>query len=163
MGDSLFKPPLTFLHLPYSQDFRAADIAVLGLPFDCGLDPTRFGPRLGPNAIRLASALTSQLLDDADPSPLTRKVIDAGDVNVSLGNIHQTFARIQAAMEQVLGGHCRPLTLGGDGAVSLPQDAGHRQAPSRRGGAALRCAHGYLASEEQRSLRQHHPVYPRRQ
>ena len=121
MGDSLFKPPLTFLHLPYSQDFRAADIAVLGLPFDCGLDPTRFGPRLGPNAIRLASALTSQLLDDADPSPLTRKVIDAGDVNVSLGNIHQTFARIQAAMEQVLGGHCRPLTLGGDGAVSLPQ------------------------------------------
>ena len=121
MTGSLFRPPLTFLHLPYSQDFASAEIAILGLPFDCGIDPTRFGARLGPNAIRLASALTSQLLDDADPSPLTRNVIDAGDVNLSLQNIHQAFEQIEAAMHQVLAGNCRPITLGGDGAVSLPQ------------------------------------------
>lgn len=121
MSDSLFKPPLTFLHLPYSQAFERADIAIVGLPFDCGVDPTRFGPRLGPNAIRLASGLTSQLLQDADPTPLSRDIIDAGDVNLSLKNIHQAFERIEAAMEQVLAGRCRPVTLGGDGAVSLPQ------------------------------------------
>ena len=121
MSDSLFRPPLTFLHLPYSQDFASAEIAVLGLPFDCGIDPTRFGARLGPNAIRLASGLTSQLLGDADPSPLARNIIDAGDVNLSLKSIDHAFEQIEAAMTQVLDGQCRPLTLGGDGAVSLPQ------------------------------------------
>jgi len=121
MNDSLFRPPLTFLHLPYSHDFDNAELAILGLPFDCGIDPSRFGARLGPNAIRLASALTSQLLADATPSPMSRNIIDAGDVNLSLKNIHHAFERIEAAMHRVLGGNCRPVTLGGDGAISLPQ------------------------------------------
>ena len=120
--DSLFAPPLTYLGLPLSQDFAAADVAILGVPFDCGRDPTRFGPRLGPGAIRQASVLTSQLIQDADPSPLAgRRIVDAGDVNLTCGDIHAAFDRIEAAMRAIVEDDCRPLTLGGDGAVSLPQ------------------------------------------
>lgn len=122
MPEPLFLPPLTFLRLPLSQDFAAADVAVLGVPFDCGLDPTRFGPRLGPEAVRRASTLTAQLLADADPSPLAnRRVVDAGNVNLPLGDIHAAFEAIEAAMREILRHACTPVTIGGDGAVSLPQ------------------------------------------
>ena len=120
MTECLFEPPLTLLGLPYSQSFHESRAAVLGIPFDCGIDPTRFGPRLGPNAIRQASVLTAALLDDADVSPLDG-VVDAGNVRLRLDDIHGAFNAIEAAMLEVLGADCVPLTLGGDGAVSLPQ------------------------------------------
>jgi arginase family enzyme len=106
--------------LPLSQDFDQARAAVLGIPFDCGLSPTRFGSRLGPNAIRQASVLTGALLKDANVDPLDR-VVDAGNVMVSAGGIHDAFEAIERAMNMVLDADCIPLTLGGDGAVSLPQ------------------------------------------
>ena len=118
--------------LPFSQDFDQARAAVLGIPFDCGLSATRFGSRLGPNAIRQASALTGDLLKDADLDPLGR-VVDAGNVRVSAGAIHDAFAAIERAMSSVLDAGCIPLALGGDGAVSLPQMR------------ALRRAHGPVA------------------
>ena len=70
MIDKLFSSPLTFLSLPLSQNFTDADVAILGIPFDCGRHPGRFGSRLGPNAVRHASVLTANLMDDAKPSPL---------------------------------------------------------------------------------------------
>ena len=121
-NDSLFAPPLTYLRLPYSQDFASADIAILGLPFDCGTDPTRFGARLGPMAVRQGSLLTSQLIQDADPSPLAgRTIIDAGDVRLGRYEIHDVFDRMEAAMRAIVDADCTPVTIGGDGAVSLPQ------------------------------------------
>ncbi len=120
MSQSLFAAPCTMFELPLSQDFDQARAAVLGIPFDCGLSPTRFGCRLGPNAIRQASVLTGVLLKDADVDPLDR-VVDAGNVMVSAGGIHDAFEAIERAMNMVLDADCIPLTLGGDGAVSLPQ------------------------------------------
>jgi len=117
-----FVPPLTFLQLPYSQDFAEADVAVLGIPFDCGTHPTRIGSRLGPNAIREQSELTLELIEDAEPTPLSAMtVIDAGNVNLTPGRIGEAFAEIDAAVDAILNGGCRPLTMGGDGAVTLPQ------------------------------------------
>lgn len=122
MTESLFLPPLTYLRLPLSQDFASAEIAILGIPYDCGRDATRFGSRMGPNAIRQASVLTSHLIKDADPSPLTeRRIVDAGNVALPLDDIHGAFASIENAMREILNGECIPVTLGGDGAVSLPQ------------------------------------------
>ncbi|MEH6403757.1 MAG: arginase family protein [Sneathiella sp.] len=121
----LFVPPLTFARLDYSQDFENADIAILGMPFDCGSHPTRMGARLGPNAIRDQSILTLELIEDAAPDPLQHlNVIDAGDVNISSGgvaHIHDFFTRAEAAMDEILSKNCVPITLGGDGAVALPQ------------------------------------------
>lgn len=120
MSQSLFAAPSTMFELPLSQDFDQARAAVLGIPFDCGLSPTRFGSRLGPNAIRQASVLTGALLQDADIDPLDR-VVDAGNVRVAAGRIHDAFEAIERAMTMVLQADCVPLALGGDGAVSLPQ------------------------------------------
>ena len=120
MTQSLFAAPSTMFDLPLSRDFERARAAVLGLPFDCGLSATRFGSRMGPNAIRHASVLTGELLRDADIDPLDR-VIDAGNVVIPAGDIHDAFESIEQAMTKILEAGCIPLTLGGDGSVSLPQ------------------------------------------
>jgi len=122
MNSNLFRDPLTFLDLPRSTRFTDADVAILGIPFDCGHDPTRFGSRQGPNAVRHASVLTRNLLQDADPFPLDLiTAIDAGNVDLPLGDIELAFARIEAAMDTILNANCIPITVGGDGSVSLPQ------------------------------------------
>ena len=122
MLDNLFCSPLSFLGLPLSQNFDQADVAFLGIPYDCGRDPTRFGARLGPNAIRHASILTAELMTDAKPNPLDSiNAIDAGNVSLSLENIEQAFDQIERAMSEILRADCIPVSVGGDGAVSLPQ------------------------------------------
>ena len=122
MFDSVFSSPLTFLNLPLSQDFIKADVAILGIPFDCGRDPTRFGARLGPNAVRHASVLTAELMRDSKPHPLDSLVaFDAGNVNLLPESIEQAFGQIELAMREILRAECIPITVGGDGAVSLPQ------------------------------------------
>jgi len=123
--DGIFVPPLTFARLPYGQNFADADIAVVGLPFDCGSHPTRLGARLGPNAIREQSVLTLELVEDADPNPFTSlSVIDAGDVNFpggGLASIDAFYERAEMALSNIFEQSCTPLTFGGDGAVALPQ------------------------------------------
>ena len=122
MSQSLFQPPLTFLNLPLSTDFKNADVAILGIPYDCARDMIRFGSRLGPNSVRHASILTAKLIKDADPSPFdTIEVIDCGNVALSLEDIDQAFDQIEKAIDRILQDKCIPLTVGGDGAVSLPQ------------------------------------------
>ena len=122
MSSDLFRNPLTFLDLPHSTAFADADVTILGIPFDCGRDPTRFGPRQGPNAVRHASILTRELMQDADPFPLDSiTVTDAGNVNLLPGDIDLAFSRIEAAMDAILCADCIPVTVGGDGSVSLPQ------------------------------------------
>jgi agmatinase len=122
MINKLFSSPLTFLSLALSQNFTDADVAILGIPFDCGRDPSRFGSRLGPNAVRHASVLTANLMNDAKPSPLDSiRVIDAGNVQLSLEDIKQAFDQIEKAMSEIIKAQCIPVTVGGDGAVSLPQ------------------------------------------
>lgn len=123
--EGLFIPPLTFAKLPLSQDFSNADVAIVGLPFDCGSHPTRLGARLGPNAIREQSVLTLELIEDASGDPLQiLNVIDAGDVNFpggGLASIKVFYERTERAIAQILDQDCTPLTFGGDGAVMLPQ------------------------------------------
>ena len=121
MIKSPFKPPLTFLNLPLSTEFSSGDIAVVGLPFDCGNSRTRFGCRLGPNAVRQASILTADLLTDAEPSPLdSRRIVDAGDIDLPLDDIHAAFDAIERGIREIVEAGATPLTLGGDGSVSLP-------------------------------------------
>lgn len=117
-----FDPPLTFLGLPYTHDFAGRRGVLFGLPFDCGIDPTRLGSRLGPNAVRQASTLTATLMNDASPLLLADGAfVDGGNVRMRLGDIHASFDNIQQATAAVLAAGAIPITVGGDGAVSLPQ------------------------------------------
>ena len=122
MSSKLFRDPLTFLDLPRSTNFIDANVAILGVPFDCARDLTRFGPRQGPNAVRHASVLTRNLMEDADPFPLDSiRVVDAGNVDLPMDDIDEAFAQIEAAMDSILQAGCIPIAVGGDGSVSLPQ------------------------------------------
>ncbi len=124
--------PFSFMGVPFATDARGAKAAVLGVPFDCGLHPTRIGARDGPNAIREQSGLVRPYQPPrADFNPLELLgVVDCGNVDVTPSVIEESFERIEAAVGQIAGAGAIPLTMGGDGAVTLPQlRALHRKYP----------------------------------
>lgn len=125
MTEALFRDPLSFAGLPLSRNFPDADIAILGIPYDCGEHAIRIGARTGPTWIRQHSVLAKGMAGDADPDPLADlKIVDAGDVNLGkteFRNIQAFFDKTEQAISTILEGGCVPLTMGGDGAVTLPQ------------------------------------------
>ena len=57
-------------------------------------------------------------------------MVDCGDVDVALGDIIETFDRIERAVDVILDAGARPITFGGDGSVTLPQlRAVHKHPP----------------------------------
>jgi arginase family enzyme len=95
-------------------------VAILGAPFDCGPSFDRFGPHLGPAAIRAASSRILPALIDSDRDPLHELGLwDAGDVEVSLGDADRSLAAIQRAVAELAAGGAVPLVLGGDGSIAL--------------------------------------------
>ncbi len=117
------KPVGTFMGIPSAVNPTGAGAAILGIPFDCGLHPVRLGARMGPSAIRAQSSLVRPYqppLWDFNPLEALR-VVDCGDVDVVLGDILETYHRIEAAVRSIVDAGAVPVTFGGDGSVSLPQ------------------------------------------
>ena len=111
----------SFARRVYSQDYDAADVAVLGVPFDAATS-NRPGARFGPRAIRAASTIM-----DNDPQypfhdPIfdTLSVIDAGDVLLDYGRHGETPKRIAEACAPILASGAKCLALGGDHFVTYP-------------------------------------------
>lgn len=125
MTEDLFRDPLSFAGLPISRNFPDADATVLGIPYDCGEHSSRIGARTGPTWIRTHSVLAKGMSGDASPDPLANlSVIDAGDVQIGkeeFRNIHAFFGKTERAISAILDGQSVPVTMGGDGAVTLPQ------------------------------------------
>ena len=127
-----FRAAGTFMGLPNRDHLQAARAAILGIPFDCGLHPVRLGARTGPAAIREQSTLVRPFQPPLwDVNPLEAlAMVDCGDVDVVLGDLHETYARIERAVTTIINAGARPITFGGDGSVTLPQlRAVHRQHP----------------------------------
>ena len=113
----------TFMGVPHSSRIRPGQGVVLGIPFDCGTHPTRIGSRQGPRAIREQSGLVRPFypaLADSNVLELL-EVIDLGDVAVVSSEVEASFAAITRAMDMVIEAGGYPVTMGGDGSVSLPQ------------------------------------------
>jgi len=108
---------------PYSHDLATAKAAILGIPFDYGIHPFRVGSRQGPLSIREQSRLMRPYNPElADFSPAKRLgLIDCGDVKLTPGRILDAFERIEAVMARIVAGGVVPVTMGGDGSISLPQ------------------------------------------
>jgi len=129
---SVLIPPRTFMGVPHARDLGGAKAAVLGVPFDCGTHPVRIGSRLGPSAIREQSALVRPFEPDrADFNPLrVLGLVDCGDVDVTPSRIEEAHDRIESALRGIVDAGTVPLTMGGDGSVTLPQlRALHRRYP----------------------------------
>ncbi|MEM8788354.1 MAG: agmatinase [Pseudomonadota bacterium] len=143
---------LSFLRRPYSRDAGAADVVVSGIPFD-GATTNRPGCRLGPRAIRAASAETAQLHAfpwGFDPFEILR-VIDWGDAWIDPHLPGTVPAAIEAHASAILDAGARMLTFGGDHFVSYPLLKAHA---ARHGPLALIQfdAHGDLWPDRAGSL-----------
>jgi agmatinase len=124
MGDApLFTPPLTFMGMPAGAPGPGNRVAILGVPFDCGIHPFRIGSREGPASVRAQSGLTRRhhpTLADVD-IPALLGAVDAGDVaGITPGKIADAHPRIEAAADAILQAGAVPIGIGGDGSVSLP-------------------------------------------
>ncbi|MBP5857511.1 arginase family protein [Marivibrio halodurans] len=127
--DPVLNPAGTFMGVPAAGSVRAGQAAIIGMPFDCGTHPTRIGARQGPAAIRAQSGLLRPFYPPLSDSDVLRElsVVDIGDVRVSSGDVEGAFPQIERAIDAVVGVGAYPVTMGGDGAVTLPQLRGvHR-------------------------------------
>lgn len=120
---------LSFLRRAYSRDVAAADITVMGVPFDSAVT-NRPGTRLGPNAIRAASTQLAELKAfpwGFDPFE-TLAVIDYGDVFLDPHHPETVAQAIETAASGIINAGSRLVTLGGDHSISYPLLRAHNAA-----------------------------------
>lgn len=118
----LFTAPHTFMGVPAGLPGPGNRAAILGLPFDCGTHPLRIGARGGPDAVRQQSQGMRRFNPThADFDPLAALgLVDCGNVRLTPGKIDDAFARIEAAVSRILAAGAVPVTIGGDGSVTVP-------------------------------------------
>lgn len=113
----------TYMGFPFLQDVRelgGQDVAILGVPLDCGTT-FRSGTRWGPLAMRTISSLHSgynyELGVDLHES---LDVVDIGDVTVIPANIEKSFDQIANAVSHVAEAGVFPVIMGGDHSIGYP-------------------------------------------
>jgi agmatinase len=115
-----FAGPDTFARLPRLLDVGAADVALLGIPFDSGVS-YRPGARFGPAAVRAGSKLLRPYNPALDVQPWAgQQVADAGDLAVNPFDIGEAIGQMEAGASLALGSAARLIALGGDHTVALP-------------------------------------------
>ena len=131
MNETALAPPVTFMGVPHRAQPGDAKAVILGLPFDCGAHPHRIGSRQGPSSIRKQSLLIRHYDAETGINPLERlTVVDLGDARVQPGDVESSYPAIEAALDIAISNGAVVLTMGGDGAISLPEmRALHRRHP----------------------------------
>jgi guanidinobutyrase / D-arginase len=115
-----FAGPGTFARLPTLDEVGAAEIVIVGVPFDSGVT-YRPGARFGPAHIRQSSRLLRPWNPALRVAPFgVRQVADAGDIACTPFGIGAAVAQIEAAARQLTEGGRRLVTLGGDHTIALP-------------------------------------------
>ncbi|MEI6790225.1 MAG: agmatinase, partial [Myxococcaceae bacterium] len=112
----------TFFRLPIlstDADFKAADVAILGVPFDGGTS-YRPGARFAPEHVRSMSSLGRGYYPESDTHIFKKlKVGDAGDVQVFPQDIAKTHESIRERVTYLLSHQCFPMIIGGDHSTSI--------------------------------------------
>lgn len=110
----------TFAKLPRIDEVPAANIAIVGIPFDGGVS-FRPGARFGPTHVREASRLLRPYNPAQDASPFALKqVVDAGDMSVNPFNLDEAVQTVEDEATK-LGEHVEQIVaIGGDHTVALP-------------------------------------------
>jgi agmatinase len=113
----------TFMGLPRATSAAGTSAAILGIPFDWGVHQFRIGSRDGPNAIRTQSRLIRRYDVDVGHEDFLAelKAVDVGNVILTPSRIEEANDAIEAAVTGILSAGAAPVTMGGDGTVSLPQ------------------------------------------
>ncbi len=118
----------TFGKSPYVEnwDAIAADVAILGAPFDFGTQ-WRAGARFGPRAIREASTLFSfghagayDHEDDATYLDSSVRMVDLGDADIIHTKTEESHRNIEVGVKKILDASALPVVLGGDHSINIP-------------------------------------------
>ncbi len=119
--ENTFGGATSFLRRRYTKDLADVDVAVTGVPFDQAVT-NRPGTRLGPRAIREASAL--QAFDPPYGWPFdvmeTLRIIDYGDLAFDYANIPAFPSALTAHIKTILDAGVASIVLGGDHYISFP-------------------------------------------
>jgi len=110
----------TFARLPRIDEVSAADVAIVGVPFDSGVS-YRPGARFGPAHVRASSKLLRPYNPAVDVSPFAAlQVCDAGDLACNPFDIGEAITDIERGADELTGSGSRLLTIGGDHTIALP-------------------------------------------
>ncbi|SIS54002.1 agmatinase [Phaeovulum vinaykumarii] len=117
----------TFAKSPLVTDWGAiaADVAVLGAPYDCGTQ-FRAGARFGPRGIREASTLFcfghAGAYDHEDDTTYLENVqiVDIGDADIVHTDTIRSHAAIEEGVRAILAAGALPVVLGGDHSINIP-------------------------------------------
>ena len=119
--ENTFGGATSFLRRRYAKDLTGVDLAIMGVPFDMAVT-NRPGTRLGPRAIREASAL--QAFDPPygwDFNPLEDfTIVDSGDLGFDYARIADFPQALTDHVAGMLETGAGVLSLGGDHYISLP-------------------------------------------
>lgn len=120
--ENTFGGAVSFLRRRYTKDLTGVDLAVTGVPFDQAVT-NRPGTRLGPRAIREASALQAfdapYGWDGYDPMS-ELDIVDYGDLAFDYANVPAFPGALQAHVAGILKAGAGTITLGGDHYISFP-------------------------------------------
>ena len=119
--ENTFGGAVSFLRRSYTKDLAGVDLAITGVPFDQSVT-NRPGTRLGPRAIREASAL--QVFDPPYGwgfSPLEEfGIVDYGDLAFDYARVPDFPAALTDHVRGILAAGAGCIALGGDHSISLP-------------------------------------------
>jgi len=119
--ENTFGGAASFLRRRYTKDLSGVDLAVTGVPFDQAVT-NRPGTRLGPRAIREASALQAP---DAPYGwgydPLSEfTIVDYGDLAFDYARVTDFPTVLRKHISTILEAGAGSLVLGGDHSITLP-------------------------------------------
>lgn len=120
-AEPTYSGALSFLRRRYTKDLAGVDVAVVGVPFDLATT-NRPGTRLGPRAIRAASASLAWCAPYAwgfDPCERLH-VIDWGDVAFDHGRPERVPDTLRDAFRVFAEAGVTTLALGGDHFITYP-------------------------------------------
>ncbi len=120
-AEPTYSGALSFLRRRYTKDLAGVDVAVVGVPFDLATT-NRPGTRLGPRAIRAASASLAWCAPYAwDFDPCERlNVIDWGDAHFDHGRPERVPDTLRETFHAFASAGVATLALGGDHFISYP-------------------------------------------
>ena len=122
----------TFLRAPRVKQAKAGDFAILGVPLDIATS-NRPGARLGPDAVRCASAQLAELKvypGGFDPLGFVN-VVDLGDAWLDYGFPQTIPAAIEDAASDAVSAGAFLCALGGDHFISYPLLRAHTRTHRR--------------------------------
>lgn len=116
-----FAGPATFARLPSLDGVGAADVALVGVPFDGGVS-YRPGARFGPAHVRASSRLLRPYHPALDVSPFAaQQVADAGDLAINPFDLPTAIAQIEDGLRALRERATRTVVIGGDHTIALPE------------------------------------------